>query len=140
MRPSRGDRQSLTEFNRHPVFGIRRFSRDDQQSANGSTPGCPALTDAEVQRVLAARWTRRAPTAVVTAPSCCCGAVRRRGFPPGQHHLGTGALRLPEDRVQRDGHRTDVAASETVVRAVRENRHLRAATDAKAESTTARWR
>ena len=100
----------------------------------------PALTDAEVQRVLAARWMRRAPTAVVTAPSCCCGAVRRRGFPPGQHHLGTGALRLPEDRVQRDGHRTDVAASETVVRAVRENRHLRAATDAKAESTTARWR
>ena len=53
--------------------------------------------------------------------------MRRRGFHPGQHHLGAGALRRPDDRVRRGGHRTDVAASETVVGAEREHHHVRAA-------------
>ena len=40
-------------------------------SANGSTPDCPAPSPMPTWRGCWPRWTRHAPTAVVTAPSCC---------------------------------------------------------------------
>ena len=41
-------------------------------SANGSTPDCPGPSPMTTCSGCWPPWTRRAPTAVVTAPSCCC--------------------------------------------------------------------
>ena len=40
-------------------------------SANGSTPDCPAPSPMTTCNGCWPRWTRRAPAAIVTAPSCC---------------------------------------------------------------------
>ena len=54
MRPSRGDPAVAHRVQPSSVFGIRGFKRTDKNPRMEARQVAPTLTDAEVQRVLAA--------------------------------------------------------------------------------------